>query len=123
MQTTKVSFLSEDYFALAAQSTELAGAFALGDRVIVVWSGKVFESITDGKADEIKPLMQDPVTTSPAELPTLPQGSTPNPQPVIGQVPTETPKTPLSAVLISFLPWVGLIGALFLAALIALKKK
>ena len=123
MQTTKVSFLSEDYFALAAQSTELAGAFALGDRVIVVWSGKVFESITDGKADEIKPLVQDPVTTSPAELPTLPQGSPPDPQAVEVPVVTATPKTPLSAVLISFLPWVGLIGGLFLAVLIALKKK
>lgn len=122
-QTIKVSFLSADYFALAAQSDELASALALGERVIVVSGGKVYETITSGEADEMKPFLQSTTTPLPDGSSTLPQSGTPNPQPVVNPVVTAAPETPISTVLISFLPWVGLIGALFLAALIALKKR
>jgi len=122
MRTTKVSFLSQDYFNLAAQSSELSGAFALGDRVIVVSSGIVYESITEGKADSIKPMTKATEISTPEKSFTNPQSSSAYPTPVVDPDETNTPETPILEVLISFLPWIGLIGVLFLAALIALKR-
>jgi Ca-activated chloride channel homolog len=43
METTPVAFLSDEYFALLAERPELAEAFALGDRVIVVADGQAWE--------------------------------------------------------------------------------
>jgi Ca-activated chloride channel family protein len=47
MQTLKVRFLSDDYFALAESRTELGGAFALGPRVIAISEGIVYEIVGD----------------------------------------------------------------------------
>jgi Ca-activated chloride channel family protein len=43
METTKVQFASDDYFALLDRYPDLAGAFALGARVIAVSHGVAFE--------------------------------------------------------------------------------
>jgi len=43
METVKVQFLSDDYFALLAVHPELAAPFALGDRVIAFANGVAFE--------------------------------------------------------------------------------
>ena len=43
MQSVKVAFLSDDYFALAAARPELAAAFALGERVIAFADGNYYE--------------------------------------------------------------------------------
>jgi Ca-activated chloride channel family protein len=47
MTTTKVSFLSDDYFALADARPDLAAAFALGDRVITFADGEAYEIVSD----------------------------------------------------------------------------
>jgi Ca-activated chloride channel family protein len=75
MQTVKVAFLSEDYFALAARRPDLAAAFALGQRVIAISGGVAYEVLTSGTA-------QPPID--------LPPGVTPT-QPAIAQT---TPPTP-----------------------------
>ncbi len=54
MSTQKVPFLSEDYFDLVNVSGELAAAFALGERVIVVSGGIAYEVIgSEETGDEI----------------------------------------------------------------------
>ncbi len=46
MTTTKVTFGSDDYFALTASHPDLAAAFALGPRVIAVSDGRAYEVIS-----------------------------------------------------------------------------
>lgn len=62
-QTIKVQFGSDDYLALAAARPELASAFALGQRVIVVLEGKAYEVTVDKAA---------PVSIPPTSEPTAP---------------------------------------------------
>jgi len=45
MPSTRVPFLSEDYFALAAVHPDLAAALALAERVIVVWEGVTYQVV------------------------------------------------------------------------------
>ena len=45
MTTTKVVFLSEEYFALLAEHPELAEALALGEAVIVITGGVWYEVV------------------------------------------------------------------------------
>jgi Ca-activated chloride channel family protein len=47
METVKVAFLSEDYFSLIDARTELAAAFALGERVIAISQGTAYEVVAD----------------------------------------------------------------------------
>jgi len=47
MTTTKVSFLSDDYFALADARPELGDAFALGAQVIAFADGEAYEVVGD----------------------------------------------------------------------------
>ncbi|NMC14439.1 MAG: VWA domain-containing protein [Chloroflexi bacterium] len=49
METKKVAFLSDDYFALCQSRPELGDIFALGERVIVVFEGSAYE-ITPSKS-------------------------------------------------------------------------
>ena len=54
METTKVAFLSDDYFELAAAVPELADAFALGSHVIALSDGIAYEVIpADGQGDAV----------------------------------------------------------------------
>jgi len=48
MDTIKVAFLSDDYFALAASRPELAAALSLGERVIFLWEGQAYEVVENG---------------------------------------------------------------------------
>jgi Ca-activated chloride channel family protein len=89
MQTGKVSFLSEDYFALARSRTDLASAFALGQAVIVMIDGAAIEvvppseqngSITVPLENTPEPVIIEPTATpgdnvSPMPEPTTTPGS------------------------------------------------
>jgi hypothetical protein len=48
MQTVKVAFLSEDYYALAKSHPDLAAAFALGQAVIAFSDGVLYEVVPTG---------------------------------------------------------------------------
>ena len=58
MQTVKIGFLSDDYFALAASRAELGAAFALGSRVIALSDGVAYEVVEDAS-----------LVTTPVEIP------------------------------------------------------
>ena len=47
METIKVQFLSDDYFALLAAKPELTGPFGLGEQVIAFADGVAFEVTAD----------------------------------------------------------------------------
>jgi Ca-activated chloride channel family protein len=54
METSKVPFLSEDYFSLATSNDSIAAAFALGENVIVVLGGEAYEVVgSDEPGDSI----------------------------------------------------------------------
>ncbi|MEW6567452.1 MAG: VIT domain-containing protein [Chloroflexota bacterium] len=74
MTTTRVAFLSPDYFALAAARPELAAAFALGTRVIALSDGTAYEVVDEGApADAIT----IPPTDSPGTTTEVPTGQPP----------------------------------------------
>jgi Ca-activated chloride channel family protein len=55
MSTTKVSFLSDDYFALADARSDLGAAFALGPNVIALADGVAYEVIdADFEGDPVE---------------------------------------------------------------------
>jgi Ca-activated chloride channel family protein len=89
MQTIKVPFLSEDYFALTSARPDLAAAFALGRRVIALSDGVPYEVVEAGAPSEVEEI---PPTYSPEP---------PAPQTPIAQAPNEEPPsaqaTPLPA--------------------------
>ena len=76
MTTAKVAFLSVDYFALSQARADLAAAFALGQRVIVVSDGVAYEVVDQGTVT--KPL-QIPVTQTPAPVVSTPIPGQPTP--------------------------------------------
>ncbi len=80
MKTTKVAFLSEDYFALAQASPELAHAFALGQSVIALSGGIAYEVVPQDQA--VGPVKLPPENGSASQ--------TPDPEAVTPQ-PTQTP--------------------------------
>jgi Ca-activated chloride channel family protein len=68
MSTQKVPFLSEDYFNLVEVSTELATAFALGERVIAISGGIAYEVVgSEESGDQItlppKNIQESPETS------------------------------------------------------------
>ncbi len=73
METKKVAFLSDDYFALSQSRPELAAAFALGERVIVVFEGEVYEVVTGENSSE-------PVEIPPTYTPLSSQNNPSNPE-------------------------------------------
>jgi len=66
MPTTKVPFLSEAYFALAAVHPDLAAALALGERAIVVWEGVAYEVVGADAAGDTFEVPPSTTTTAPA---------------------------------------------------------
>jgi hypothetical protein len=54
MRAVEVTFLSDDYFALAESSPELASAFALGPAVIVLSDGIAYQVMPAGTS--VKPI-------------------------------------------------------------------
>ncbi len=73
MQTTKVAFLSEDYFALAEVRPDLATAFALGQSVIVLSDGVAYEVVPQDKA--VAPVDIPPVDEPATQTPDSPTGT------------------------------------------------
>jgi Ca-activated chloride channel family protein len=79
MPTTKLEFLSEDYFALAERRPDLAAAFALGEKVIALADGVAYEVTTAGSS-------QPAIELPPAVTPTgeaVSQAFTPTTQPAV----------------------------------------
>lgn len=77
MQTAKVAFASEDYFALVVARPELAAAFALGEHVIALADGIAYEVMpADQPVSPLAlpptytPLPASPTEVSPQALPT-----------------------------------------------------
>jgi len=64
-----VAFLSDDYFALAARHPDLAGAFALGEKVIAFSGGIAYEVLSEDSYTP--PINIPPVVAPTAEV--LPQ--------------------------------------------------
>jgi len=64
MGTTRVSFLSDDYFALAAVHPDLAAALGVAERVIVVWDGVAYEVVEAGEVGEAFELPPSTTTTT-----------------------------------------------------------
>jgi len=93
MQATQVAFLSKDYFELIAARTELAAAFALGPRVIVMVGGKAYEVVA---ADASVPPVEIPATEIASGPVKTPSGS-----------PYASPTTPESAPLVDNRPAAG----------------
>ncbi|MDX1436328.1 MAG: VIT domain-containing protein [Anaerolineales bacterium] len=86
METQKVEFLSEAYFALLAARPELRSAFALSDRVVALSEGTAYEVVPLGEQAgslNFLPILAD---KSPTEVP--PEGGVANPQPQPGPVNT-----------------------------------
>jgi Ca-activated chloride channel family protein len=84
MQTTPIEFLSPEYFSLVAVHPELADAFALGEQVIALSNGVVYEVVAGA------------VTAQPAGVtptPSSPDGPTPTAtSPTVPtQIPTQVP--------------------------------
>jgi Ca-activated chloride channel family protein len=82
MHSTAVEFLSPDYFALVAANPELADAFALGEKVIAMSEGVVYEVIPSNNT-----VQQGNIT--PTSTPTNPVS--PTTTPVSPTAPTLTP--------------------------------
>ena len=86
MQTKAVEFLSPDYFALVAANPELADAFALGEKVIAMSEGVVYEVIPSNNTVQqgnITPTSPPTNPISPTTTPVSPVDPT--------QAPTQTP--------------------------------
>jgi hypothetical protein len=62
MQTVKVAFLSDDYFALVASYPQLGAAFALSSKVIVLSDGIAYEVV---EADVSVPAIEIPEPDNP----------------------------------------------------------
>jgi Ca-activated chloride channel family protein len=121
MQPVQVSFLSADYFKLVEASPDLAAAFALGDRVIVVVGGKAYEVVSDtATVPTVNVPVDLPTAVSITEMPTI-------------QLPliafTVTPMSPVQPDPFaqpapwSPLAWAGLIIAVGAAAFLMLRRK
>ena len=109
MQTVRVPFLSDDYFALAQSMPELGAAFGLGERVIAIANGNAYEIVG---ADEQAP---------PIVLPPIPQTAPTQEQPAATPIavsqadtpvsPTEVPSTPIAPKTEPSTPKPGVCGA------------
>jgi Ca-activated chloride channel family protein len=84
MQTTKIAFLSPDYFTLVNTYPDLAAAFALGTSVIAISGNDVYEVVDEGS--KVESLDLQSLATQPVETPQKLQsnqidtGSTETPQ-------------------------------------------
>lgn len=107
MKTVKVSFLSEDYFALAESRADLAAAFAMGQSVIAVVDGMAYQVVPEGTETGPVPI---PATFTPwpgvdRATPTPENGDhlvttpdRPTPSPAAGTLPCASGLLPLALV-------------------------
>ena len=94
MQTTRVSFLSDDYFALSASRPNLAAAFALGLHVIAISDGIVYEVVDDNESSQP---IQIPATYTPVSDPSSNPGSVSSP--------ISSSRLPCGSALLAILPF------------------
>ena len=94
MQTVKVAFLSDDYFALAARHPDLAAAFALGEKVIAFSDGVAYEVLPAGSSTP--PINLPSVVTPTGEALPQPTAVVPNPS-LTAAAPTAIPAPASSA--------------------------
>jgi Ca-activated chloride channel homolog len=87
-KTVKVAFLSDDYFLLAQQRPELAAAFALGERVIAISDGMIYEVVA---SDERVPDLEITSLANIGVGEELPVPVTPEPQTNPTLVPVASP--------------------------------
>jgi Ca-activated chloride channel homolog len=111
-QTIKVAFLSEDYFRLAQARPDLAEAFALGEKVIVIAGGVSYEIVASD--EEVPDLLITPQMTPEGDE--LPVSTLSEPQANPTPMPVSAPST--SQCLAGLLPF-----ALLPVVLIALLRK
>ena len=75
METRRVLFGSEDYFALATSGPGVSDVLATGTRVVVVVDGVAYEIVTEGPADELPASVgagaDDPASTTPTTEPEI----------------------------------------------------
>ena len=106
MHTTQIEFLSPDYFALVADNPDLADAFALGEQVIALSDGVVYEVIPSNTT--VQQVKVTPTSTpSGLDVPTTTPVSPAKPSPTpakLSPTPTHAPPSQPS----------GLCGAGFL---------
>jgi len=94
MQTTAIEFLSQDYFKLVAGHSELADAFALGEKVIAFSNGSAYEVVSSENMAQPVPPTSTP-TPNNSDIPIV----TPS------KVPTMVPpKQPSGSCTAGFLP-------------------
>lgn len=93
MHTVKVTFLSDDYFALAGSRPELADAFALGQGVIALSDEVAYEVVDTGTPDE-KIVVPPTYTPSPEIHPTTTPVAT-DPSSQAAPAPEQTPQPTL----------------------------
>ncbi len=104
MKTTKVSFLSDDYFKLLEAHPELAAFFAQGERVILLVGDTAYEVV---QADEAtSPLVIAPILTPTEPVNNTPPVSTQEPEGMTVASKTSVGGTPLcgSGLLVILLP-------------------
>jgi hypothetical protein len=94
MQTIRVSFLSDDYFALSGARPELAAAFALGSRVIAMADGIAYE-VVDGN-EPSQPIQIPPTLTPESGASSNPGNGTPS---------TPNSNNPCASGLLVFVPF------------------
>ncbi len=117
MTPLRVAFLSEDYFALANTRADLAAALALGEQVIVVADGKVYQVVPSG---ESAPPLNLPATQTATASPTPRPAATTQPTlavypPAATPLPTEEEKPALPGFCPgSYLPLAGLLAWMML---------
>jgi Ca-activated chloride channel family protein len=113
MQITKIDFLSQDYFDLVAAHPELADAFALGEQVIALSNGVVYEVIPSNAPAQPVDITPTPISSNP-DLPTNTPVSPTTPTQEPTQTPTGGPTGPCAA---------GLIPLIFVPFLMVMVKK
>ncbi len=111
MTPIKVSFASKDYFALADTRPDVASALALGQQVILVVDGKVYQIVG---SEEVVPALNLPTPSLPTSTPTTSPTLQSQPSQPVGQAsPTPQPgrkDTSLPGFCLgSYLPLVGLL--------------
>ena len=122
MQPIQVSFLSTDYFKLVASRPELASAFALGERVIVVVDGKAYSVVSDNTS--VPPVVIPPTLPAPTATVIQPGQNTATPGPSVTAIPSVTP----AVVTNDSRPWsplmiIGLAVVVVAAAYLMLRRK
>jgi Ca-activated chloride channel family protein len=110
METVKVAFLSDDYFALAASRPALAAAFSLGDRVIALTEGVAYEVVAT--ETPVEPVQIPPTQTA---IPAATEKPIPTSEPDTGETTPTPPAVPGSMPCASGLLPLGLFFLLVLA--------